>query len=144
MRILPINNYNNIKTQNFNGLWGKNSFLVDRDSVLGVTTDIETYYYYPFSDESPESINEVLKKNKTAYIDHNAHDRYIIRECKLCTTLPFKEVNFNTYKDADSSTKLIPTIKKVHYLVMDKYLNNTGEQRSAINPIIAAKLDTKA
>ncbi len=144
MKILPVHNYNNTKTQNFNGLWGKTTFLVDRDSVLGVTTDTETYYYYPFIDESQEDIDKVLNRNKTAYFDHDAGDRYVIKECKLCTTLPFKEAHFNNYKNADIATKLIPNIKKVHYSVLDKYLSNIGEQDSAINPVIAARLNTKA
>ncbi len=131
------------KNQSFNGLWGGTTRLVDKDPVLGVNTDYETYYYYPYLDEPLSEIDNVIKNNTAAYIDAENGSRYVVKECKVCTTLPFKAVHFDIYRHADSSTRLTQNLKKVHFSVQDKYINNQGEQKSAVNDVIKSRLNVK-
>jgi len=148
MKITPINysyNYSNIQTksQNFEGLWGKTSRNTDFDKVLGVPTVRETYYYYPFSDETTERINQVVSENTDAdIVEENGNFRYMIKDCKICTTLPFKEVNFDTYSAMDSSSRLTKNARVVHYCAKNKYITNQygNEQVSAANDAVAQKL----
>lgn len=148
MRIpLVQNSYgkiNNSRNQSFQGLWGETTRVLDKDTVLGVRTDYETYYYYPFADEFPDEIQEVVDNNTDAYFDEKSGCKYVVKECKVCMTLPFKEVHFNNYQKADSSTRMTQNLKRVHYSVKDKYINNKGEQESAVNPAMSSKLNLKA
>ena len=96
MRINQIQNFNyynnnTIKAHSFKGLWGANSRLIDKDPVLGVYTDYETYYYYPYADETDEHIQAATKDYTKAYIDESQDSRYIVKECKICLPLPFTE-----------------------------------------------------
>lgn len=147
MRITPIqHNFkpNTIqKSQSFQGLWGETTRLFDKDPVLGIGTDYSTYYYYPFMDESAQEVQEVVDQNTDAYIDEKLN-KYIVKECKICTTLPFKKVHFDNYVAADSSTRMTQNLKKVHYSVQDKYTNNIGEQTPASNSEMKSRLNTKA
>ena len=110
---------------------------------MGVQTDYETYYYYPFSDELPEEIAETVDKNSDAYFDEKQGDKYIVKECKVCIPLLFKKIHFENYQNADKTTRMTQNLKKVHYSVKDKYVNNTGEQVTAVNPEVKNRLDIK-
>lgn len=149
MNIKPLSIYSNKKfieqkeNISFKGLWGETTRIIDKDPVLGVNTDYETYYYYPFLDEPLSQISEVVKNNTAAYIDYGNGSRYVVKECKVCTTLPFKEVHFDTYQIADASTRLTQNLRKVHFSVKDKYINNQGEQESAVNDAVKSKLNIK-
>lgn len=147
MKITPLSInaiHNKMNNKSFKGLWGETTRLIDKDPVLGVSTDYETYYYYPYADETSDEINEIIKNNTAAYIDYNRGCRYVVKECKVCTLLPFKKVNFDSYHAADNSTRLTQNIKKVHFSVRDKYINNQGEQISAVNKTIKSRLSKKA
>lgn len=152
MKINSINyslNYNKPthKAQNFEGLWGKTSKNTDFDAVLGIPKVEETSYYYPFSDETQDEINKVVKENTSADIDEtDGAMKYKINDCRVCTTLPFKKVNFENYTAMNEKSKLYSNTKVIHYSVKDKYLNNGygSEQISASNENVAKKLDIKS
>ncbi len=149
MQINSIN-YNNkqmVKTPSFEGLWGKTSKNTDFDVVLGVPKVEETSYYYPFADETREEINKVIKENTKADIEEQGGSiKYKINDCRLCTTLPFKQSHFDNYRVMNEKSKLYNNMKTVHYSVKDKYINNGygSEQVSAINEKVAQRLDIKS
>lgn len=147
MKVSAIhNNYNfqNSKSLNFNGLWGNTKRLIDRDPVMGVKTDYQTYFYYPYMDETQEDINKVVSDNTAAYIDDSTNvSTYVVKECKVCTTLPFKKVHFDNYQAANSATRMTPNLKRVHFSVQDKYINNIDEQKSAVNEEMTSRLNTR-
>lgn len=147
MQITPVNYYSysnkQQKIQNFEGLWGKTTRKTDYDEAMGIPKIQEVYYYYPYMDESSEQIQKQIDNNTNAYIDEqNGNSRYQIKECKVCTTLPFKEAHFRNYSEMTKADRLTPNIKRVHYSVRDKYINNVygNEQKSAINDVVTQKL----
>lgn len=126
------------KTQSFQGLWGRTSVNPpDIDPVLGIKTHYETCYYYPFADESEDEIKDVVSKNSLAFVDDTVKpNTYVIKECKVCTTLPFKKVNFDNYYAATAKdVTYTSNNRKIHALVKDKYTNNNDEQIPAINTL---------
>lgn len=143
-------NYNNkpmVKIPSFEGLWGKTSKNTDFDAVLGVPKVEETSYYYPFADETKAEIAKVVQENTKADIEEQGGSiKYKINDCKVCTTLPFKQVHFDNYRAMNEKSKLYNNMKTVHYSVKDKYINNGygSEQVSAINEKVAQKLDVKS
>lgn len=140
MRISAITNYTNInKAQTFNGLWGKTSKNIDIDTVLCIPTHHETYYYYPYKDETAAEIDKVVKQYSSAFIDDSdERSKYIIKSCSVCTTLPFSQADFDEYHSS-SECKDTPVNKGIHnYLsrVKYRYLNNMLEQQTpAINHV---------
>ncbi|MBR1776024.1 hypothetical protein IJ750_02990 [bacterium] len=114
MQIQPINNFNN----SFKGLWGK-------DDIIGAD---KLRHYYPFSNETPEQIEEIRKKYTFSRPDANLEgmvlnysDTMTVVEKKL----PFTEsdwIDFNVRQAEMAKTK-IRLIKKTlksfglkHYL----------------------------
>lgn len=154
MRITQNNfTYNSLKhnhqvnTQNFKGLWGKTSRNSDFDSVLGIPKIEETSYYYPFADETKDDVRKIVSANTSAIIDESDDSpKYKIKDCKICTTLPFKKVHYDNYAAMTASSKLYNNMRTVHYSVKDKYTNNGygSEQISAMNEEVAKKLDLKS
>ncbi len=143
MKISAVNNQ--IKTPNFRGLWGKTSMHSDIDPVMNILKVENTYYYYPFLDETPSQIKETVDKNSEAYIDESSPQRYIVKQCKVCYPLPFSEAEYNKYKYGDKSTRLTSKIKKIHVYVKSKYFNNElGQQISCENTNITQRLNKKA
>ncbi len=141
MQITPINTNN--KHQNFAGLWGRTSRSTDFDMSLGVPKVEDTYYYYPFIDETEEQIQNVRKENTLAdIIQEDGYDKYIVRDCKICTKLPFKEANYLGYLAWTPDKKLTQKIKLVHYSVKDKYTTNEYglSQENAFNAKVSEKL----
>lgn len=142
MKISCISN----SIRNFNGLWGKTSRRTDFDRSLGVPKVEDTYYYYPFSDETQDEIKQVLKQNNDALInDDDGFTKYITKYCKLCTTLPLKKVNYENYINMKPSNKLTTMMRRVHYCVKDKYRTNEYglDQVPAISEVVANKINVK-
>ncbi len=143
----PISNLNTnkMKQESFKGLWGKTTVTSDIDSGLGVNVVTETYYYYPFQDETVEQVKEIVRQNTSDYVDEKSRpNRYLIHECKVGMILPFQSVHFKNYQQARDVNNVYTNLKKVHFSVKDKYLNNTGEQISAYNENIGNILNKKA
>ena len=149
MKISALNhsNFGNInKTQNFQGLWGKTSRNSDFDQALGIPKVEEVCYYYPFQDETKEEIKSVVENNTEAYIDESDETpKYRLRECKVCTTLPFQEINYLNYASMSPKTKLQGKMRIVHAYAKDKYTTSEygPKQSPAINEDIAQKLNIK-
>ena len=149
MKITPVNyiQYNNHNTQNFSGLWGKTSRTSDFEQALGIPKIHECCYYYPFSDEKNEQIDKVVQDNKNAFIDQeNGNSKYKIKECKVCTTLPFTEKQYTEYLDMDNKSLINSLTKKIHSFVSDKYTTNEFglSQKPAENDIISKRLNRNA
>ena len=147
MKITPINySYGNSniqsKTRSFEGLWGRTSRTTDYDKTLCIPVITETCYYYPFSDETNSEITRVAADNASAdIVDVNGSTKYIIKDCRICTTLPLEKADFDTYKMLDASDKMTESAKIVHYWVKDKFITNGyGEQTSASNSEVTKKL----
>ncbi len=149
MKIAPLNYTNNgniNKNQAFQGLWGKTSRNSDFDQALGIPKVEEVCYYYPFNDETQEQIQSVIDKNTEAYIDESEDTpKYKIRDCRVCTTLPFQEVHYINYATLSPKSKLNNRIKLIHSFVKDKFVTNEygPSQESAKNDEIAQKLNLK-
>ncbi len=150
MQISSVNNINNSavqkqksNTRSFGGLWGKTSFITDYDPVLSVPKIEITYYYYPFDDEKQEDIDLITKTNSSAEIVDNS--KYIVKDCRQCYTLPFKESDYNEYIKANLSRNVKGKMRKIHYNVKDKYTNLDvyENQKSAANPNISRILDVQ-
>lgn len=140
-------NKQTVKNPNFEGLWGKTSRNTDFDVVLGIPKIEETSYYYPFADETKEEINKIVTENTRADIEGSSGTiKYKINDCRICTTLPFKKVDFDNYTSINEKSDINSNMKTVHYLVLDKYINNGygAEQTSALNEKVAQKLDIKS
>ncbi len=143
MKITPINYNTYNKAQNFSGLWGKTSRRTDFDQSLGVPKIEDTYYYYPFSDETQAEIQSVIKSNTSADIDEeNGIPKYKIKSCKICMTLPLKKVNYKNYSEMTPDNRLTSMIKRAHYCVKDKYVTNEygPNQTPAINDVVSQKI----
>lgn len=140
MKISAIkSNYTSMnRTQSFNGLWGRTSNNIDIDAVLGIPSHYVTFYYYPFSDESVEDIQKVVKENSSAYMkDINGQSKYIVRSCNVCTTLPFSKIEYEEYSSAGERTGTSKSLQIHKYLsaLCGRFIDNkTEEQTSAINP----------
>lgn len=147
MKITPLNySYTNkmSKTQNFEGLWGKTSKNSDIEQSLGITKVEEVCYYYPFEDETAEDIQCIVEENTEAYIDESESvPKYKVKECKVCTTLPFNELSYLNYATLSPKAKLSNKVKIVHACAKDKYTTNEfgPSQESAVNEAVARKLD---
>lgn len=144
MNISAINQTYNMKsnqTQAFKGLWRQTTASNDRDKAMCIFKNKETTYYHPFSDETKEEIDKVVKKNSCAYMDESI-PQYIIKECRVCTTLPFSKKQFNEYYSANSDIEVTPTIRRIHAFVSDKFINsNLDAQKSAINSNVSKAID---
>ncbi len=149
MNIPLFNSFENLNVSNkqsFQGLWGKTSRSSDFDQVLGIPKVEEVCYYYPFNDETPEQIQSVIDKNTEAYIDESEDTpKYKIRDCKVCTTLPFQELHYINYATLSPKSKLNNRIKIIHSFVKDKFVTNEygPNQESAKNDEVAQKLNLK-
>lgn len=147
MKISALNhsNFGNInKLQNFQGLWGKTSRNSDFDQALGIPKVEEVCYYYPFQDETREEIQSVVEKNTEAYIDESEDTpKYKIRDCRVCTTLPFQKDYYLNYVALSSKSKLQDKMKVVHTYVKDKYTTSEygPKQSSAVNENLVQKLN---
>ena len=97
-------------------------------------------FEHPYADETDEHIQAATKDYTKAYIDESQDSRYIVKECKICLPLPFTEDQYNEYKRAGLDTEITPDILKTHTFVQNKYLNNIGEQVSAVNSQLKPKL----
>lgn len=134
--VQPKQNTN--KMQSFNGLWGRNSRNIDIDAVLSIPTHYETCYYYPFKDESAEQIKEVVKQNSSAeMITEEGQSKYIVKSCKVCTTLPFSKAQFDEYsstQDLKSASDISVGIHKFLVKLSHRFIDNNQEhQTPAIN-----------
>ncbi len=148
MKISPLNYLMNAKLnkiQNFQGLWGKTSRTSDFDQALGIPKVEEVCYYYPFSDEAPSEIQSVVEKNTKAYIDESDEvPKYWLKECKVCTTLPFNELSYLNYATM-SKPKIQGKLRVVHALAKDKYTDNVygPNQCSAVNEQVGQNFNIK-
>lgn len=149
MKITPLNysNTNKIsKTQNFEGLWGKTSRTSDIEASLGIPKVEEVYYYYPYSDETQAEIQHVVDENTEAYIDESdSVPKYKVKECRVCTTLPFNELSYLNYATLSPKAKISSKIKLVHSYAKDKFVTNEYglNQEAAVNEEVSRMLDTK-
>lgn len=136
MNISAINhtyNSNRNNTQAFKGLWGKTSVINDQEPAMCVFKNQETCYYYPFEDESNEEIRKVVERNSYANIDV-IRKQYKVRECKICTTLPFTKNAYQQYENAGLTTEVTDDLTNIHMSVKDKFTNNKlNQQTSAVN-----------
>ena len=130
-----FNRINNLKGQNFTGLWGKTSLTSDIDPALGILRVQETSYYYPFKDENERAAEVYVQGHKNAYIEEDSNSpRYIVNDCRLCATLPFTESQYEEYLSLKKGTKLSDSIREIHRIVQKFYLFKThGNQKSAVN-----------
>ena len=60
------------KSTSFKGLWGETSVMKDKDPALCILSEQQTYYYYPFFDETQDEIRLAVEQNTNAYIDEYA------------------------------------------------------------------------
>lgn len=136
MKISQVSNSYNIRqnqAQNFKGLWGKTTFLNDRDEAMCIFKNETTYYYYPFLNETPKDIEKVVRDNTFSKIDKE-NNRFEKKVCKVCATLPFTETQFNEYKKRTLSDGYDEEISRIHRFVQDKYTNSPlNGQESAVN-----------
>lgn len=135
MKISSINSFNNLKNQNFTGLWAKTTLTSDMDPALGIIRVQETSYYFPFKDENPKVASIFVEGNKHAHIEEDTEcPRYLVNDCRLCATLPFTQKEYEQYKALQKGTRLNDTFRQIHSMVPRFYENKTpGEQTSAIN-----------
>jgi hypothetical protein len=88
----------------FAGLWGKtfrDERLVYGGDVLEYTTNL---YYYPFKDEAPEAIEQIIKKNNSSTSSGGGFiTTYYDTSCSQCTTLPFTEKEFDAFTNNPES-----------------------------------------
>ena len=161
-------NYTNINTsQSFKGLWGRTSKNIDVDPVLCIPSHYETYYYYPYADETKAEIRQATEKYDKAEISTSPEGRkYIVHSCRVATILPFSKREFEEYKAAEKFVDT-PSNKKIHmYLstvkdrfievpednspIMDKRIEKTSDsfinkdinaQVYAINPVFKEYLN---
>lgn len=143
MNIIQVSNSFNYKINNnqaFKGLWGKTSHVIDEDKGMGAFINRETRYYHPFSDESRDEISSQINRNSSAHIN-SQECTYVIKECKVCAPLSFKEEEYKKYKNADKSTILTDRIKQIHEEVKSKYTNcERDKQISAVNDVVGSRL----
>ena len=143
MRISQLNlslmHCNHNKNNSFKGLWGETSVMKDKDPALCIMSEQQTYYYYPFFDETQDEIDLAVEQNTNAYIDDYAPEPiYVLKECKVCTRLPFTKAAFSNYIRTKNTENIEPEYRKIHTNVVGKYLNNNlGAQISAQNTAIA-------
>lgn len=139
-------NYTNINTsQSFKGLWGRTSKNIDVDPVLCIPSHYETYYYYPYADETKAEIRQATEKYDKAEISTSPEGRkYIVHSCRVATILPFSKREFEEYKAAEKFVDT-PSNKKIHmYLstVKDRFINkDINAQVYAINPVFKEYLN---
>lgn len=121
MKILPVNKQSK---QNFYGLWNK------KVNITGINEfhelqEIENYYY-PFADESKESIEKAVAK-KTFTKVYDSEEKITIKSSvKIMNKLKFFEEEFQKYK-CFYGKKLPPNMKKIELELkknfLDHYLN---------------------
>ena len=113
MRVQSVNtmNYAQNQTQSFKGLWGKtikqNNTSYFKTASAGKTRHDEERtirYYYPFKNESKESINKAIKENSEYtegfYNKYNqaAGSYSYSREVEIGPELPFTEKEWNSHR----------------------------------------------
>ncbi len=147
MKIGAIKGYYKFNSKNtFKGLWAQTTKTSDYEGVLSLLKVTRTSYYHPFKNESANEINQVVNDNTKAYIeDNNNNARYIIHECKICTTLPFTQEQFTNYLNSGFDTRLTPTNKLINRYVQNLYINNgeSTEQTPAVNIAVNNKIKFK-
>lgn len=141
MNISPVGysyqNVNNIhKSQSFKGLWGEKSESHEFDGTLGIPKSIYTYYYYPCVDETEPLIRSEISSHTDADIKNiDGVDKYIVRECKRCATLPFSNVQLYSYQRLNKDSNIGAGLLKVHEYSQNKFKNSGKDdvQESAVN-----------
>ena len=149
MRVLSISNNYTSRMQNFNGLWGATTKHTDIEPTLGVNAVSITSYYYPFIDESKESVKALALANSSANLETpngNQKPNYVVNECKICSTIPFSQDDFNSYyNETNPSARFTKNKQRLHSFVFNKFINpDYGKQQSASNEIFAEKARKKA
>lgn len=97
------------KSPNFSGLWGKESTLTT-DNIkysYGMEMDYGTYEetiykeYYPFLDESDESIEKIKKENSKYSFNEGGNDDMVERKystvVKVMPRIPVSAAEYNAY-----------------------------------------------
>lgn len=135
------NNNNNIKQQNFKGLWTKSAPSIDKDPVLGAVTETWTYFYHPFKDESKWEIKAALDRHAVSYFRDDNKGKFVTKNCVECARLPITKENYQKYASAGETSTLSPTIKQVHNHAKTKLYEVDGRLVPAVNEIIKARLD---
>ena len=148
MKVLSISNNYNSRIQSFKGLWGATTKNTDIDPTLGVNIVSVTSYYYPFLGESKESIKAIAESQSKAQIETvegSQKPNYVINECKICSTIPFTQEDFdNYYSETNPSSRFTRNKQRLHAYVHRKFLNSDYEhQKSASNEIFAEKARKK-
>lgn len=146
MRITALNQTHNLKqnnVQSFKGLWGRTTVTNDQEPAMCIFKNLETTYYYPFSDETEDDIAEVISHNTYAFIDETI-PQYKVKECKVCTSLPFTQSTYEKYAASGQYTPITENLRKIHTFVHDKYITNElNQQQSASNKALASRLNVK-
>ena len=139
MNISKINiAYNN----SFKGLWGETKYKTDIDTVMNIQKSVETKYYYPFADESPEEISSIVKSNTNARM-YTANKNYSLKECKVGVPLPFTKQEYEKYKALKGRVSLTEKIQRIHAEVLNKFSNGDYEnQEPAFNENVKQRLNT--
>ena len=112
MRITPVvKQSNTVNNQTFSGLWGKTKRRTDIDEGLNIPSITETYFYYPFSDETEQQIRQIQKETNKEYIENkNGSDKLYKYRFKRCRKLPFTMNEFTNYylnSNLDKNSKII-------------------------------------
>ena len=144
MRVSAFNNIYKSCEQNFTGLWGKTTKPTpDISPVYFVPVATTNYYYYPFSDEKENDINELEKKIDRAEITGSGESQKIESDdCRVLSALPFNQSQFEAYQKINENDELTNDLRKIHIFVQDKYLNREyGNQKPAINTIVAKRIE---
>ena len=95
MQVSPINN-----AQNFKGLWGVPQKLAVTNEFTSVTYITKTYY--PFKDESKESVDAVVRANQSSYHEnwYQTGEMYVDEKTDVDVKKPlsFTEKEFLNYE----------------------------------------------
>lgn len=137
-------NFNQNNTPAFKGLWRRTSLINDKEPAMCVFKNQETYYYHPFADETEEDIKKVVAQNSRAYIDKEKR-QYIVKECKVCSTLSITKSDFEEYKKASYYSPITEKLKAIHMTVRDLFINNNlNGQTPAVNEEYRRNLNENA
>ena len=125
MKIVPIN-----KTAQFRGLWQEQKTVVDTDTNFIHSKSLN--HYYPFKDETEQSIRAALESKKLKWLVPSVNNfvyEVIISESKLGEKLKFSEAEFKLYKSIDKSglSDSLKNLIEKDLLSnnLDKYINNS-------------------
>lgn len=124
MKISQINqlskNAKPSKSQSFQGLWRQGKRRSDIDPILNVPKIKDTYFYYPFLDETKEEIAAAVKKvNKAEFKTENGITKYYVRECRVGLRTTFSKQEYENYS-AITNGFIGKKEQKIHEEVQDK------------------------